>query len=66
MADFITPSGAATSFGGDRYVELAGISSEEKPTGNFLSGSLFLEVDTGTVFFYNRAAAEWVEQFSFQ
>ena len=69
MADFITGTGAAASFDGKRYVEIVGTSTETKPTGNFLSGSIFIEVNTGKVFMYNSAAAagsEWVEEFSFQ
>lgn len=51
------------------YVEYAGLSTDTKPVGNFMTGSIFVEVNTGKVFFYNAAAAagsEWVEEFSFQ
>lgn len=48
------------------YVEYAGLSADTKPTGNFMTGSIFVEVDTGKVYFYNAAGSEWVEQFSFQ
>ena len=47
------------------YQEIAGTSSDSKPTG-LASGSIFTEVNTGKVFFYNAAAGTWVEQFSFQ
>lgn len=69
MVDFITGYGAATSFNGRQYVEIAGLSTDTKPVGNFLTGSIFVEVNTGKVFFYNAAASagsEWVEEFSFQ
>lgn len=66
MADFITSYGAASAFDGKRYVEIAGTSTETKPTGDFLSGSIFVEVDTGKVYFYNASGSTWVEQFSFQ
>lgn len=48
------------------YVELAGLSTDTKPTDGLATGSIFTEVDTGTVFFFNDASGTWVEQFSFQ
>ena len=43
-----------------KYVELAGVSTEEKPTGgNLCTGSSFLEVDTGDVYLYNEADTAW-------
>ena len=65
MVDYIT-SNANSSFAGASYVEVACLSTDNKPTGNFLTGSICVEVNTGKVFFYNRAASAWVEQFSFQ
>lgn len=49
-----------------KYYEFAGLSTDTKPTANVGTGSIFVEVDTGKVFFYNEAGAAWVEQFSFQ
>ena len=40
------------------YVELSGLSTDEKPTG-YATGSLFLEVDTGDVYAYDEEGAEW-------
>lgn len=48
------------------YVELAGLSTDTKPTDGLATGSIFTEVDTGKVFFFNDASDTWVEQFSFQ
>lgn len=48
------------------YVELAGLSTDTKPTDGLATGSIFTEVDTGTVFFFDDASDTWVEQFSFQ
>ena len=48
------------------YVEIAGLSTDSKPTENIATGSIFVEVDTGKVYFFNAAASTWVEQFSFQ
>ena len=39
-------------------VEMAGLSTDTKPTG-YATGSLFLEVDTGDVYAYDEAGAEW-------
>lgn len=55
--------------GAKRYVELACISSDTKPTEGIATGSIAVETDTGTVFFFNEegnSGSEWVEQFSFQ
>ena len=52
--------------GSKRYVEFAGTSADIKPTDRVATGSIFTEVDTGKVFFYNETASAWVEQFSFQ
>lgn len=48
------------------YVEAACLSTDQKPTDRIATGSICTEVDTGTVFFYDEASGEWVEQFSFQ
>lgn len=52
------------------YKEGAFTSDETKPTGtaaaDIASGSIIVEPDTGSVFFYDRTNDEWVEQFSFQ
>lgn len=48
------------------YKEIALTSSDTKPTKGIATGSICVEVDTGNVFFFNEAAEEWVEQFSFQ
>ena len=42
------------------YVELAGLSTDTKPTG-FATGSLFLEVDTSKSYLYDEEGAEWYE-----
>lgn len=49
-----------------RYIEASGLSTDSKPTQNIVNGSIFVEVDTGKVYFFNEAASSWVEQFSFQ
>lgn len=46
--------------------EYAGLSTDSKPIEGVATGAIFVEVDTGKVFFFNEAANTWVEQFSFQ
>lgn len=48
------------------YGEWSGKSTDTKPTDNVATGSIFTEVDTGKVFFYDAEDEEWIEQFSFQ
>ena len=43
------------------YVKIAGLSTDNKPTGNYAMGSEFFEVDTGTTYYYNEDNAEWVD-----
>ena len=57
---------ADMTFRRGEYTEYAGVSTEAKPTRGISSGSIFTEVDTGKVFFFNRATLGWVYQFSFQ
>ena len=42
-----------------RYVELACLKDDTKPTGIYATGSLCLEVDTGDVYAYDEEGAEW-------
>ena len=44
------------------YVELFGLSTDAKPTSGIVTGSVFVEVDTGKVYLFNEAASAWVEQ----
>lgn len=48
------------------YVEIAGDSSEAKPTTNIVDGSTFTETDTGDVYMFNGKTATWIKQFSLQ
>lgn len=57
----------ATDGGNNKeYVEYTCLASDTKPTIGIITGSICVEVDTGTVFFFDETAGEWVEQFSFQ
>jgi hypothetical protein len=46
--------------------EYSGLSTDEKPTDGIGNGSIFVEIDTGKVYFYDAAGQTWIEQFSFQ
>lgn len=48
------------------YQEIAGDSSETKPTTGIATGSIFVEADTGTVYMYSEGEADWVAQFGLQ
>ena len=54
--------------GGKQYVEMACLSTDVKPVGSFLTGSLLHVVDEKKVYAYNEEASsgsEWVEQIEF-
>lgn len=44
-----------------RYIEAFGLSTDSKPTTNVITGSAFVEVDTGKAFLFNETASAWVE-----
>lgn len=46
------------------YMQIAGLSGETKPTGGLVSGSEFLEVDTGKAFVLDAESdtAAWTER----
>jgi hypothetical protein len=41
------------------YIEAAGLSTDTKPTGNFVTGSMFLAVDTAEVYYYDEVGNTW-------
>lgn len=45
-----------------KYIEAYGTSTEDKPTTGIITGSCFIEVDTGKAFLFNEDATAWVEQ----
>lgn len=47
-----------------QYIEASGLSTDIKPVG-YATGSIFCEVDTGKVLFFDEVSEKWVEQFSF-
>ena len=46
---------------GLNYVELAGLSTDDKPTGGMVTGSKFTEVDTGDVYLYDEVSGDWAK-----
>lgn len=54
---------------GKSFLEVYCLASDTKPEEGVATGSIAVEVDTGSVFFFNEAGtagSKWVEQFSFQ
>ena len=53
----------------DKYVEMFGLSTDEKPKDNLVTGSKFTEVDTGDVYLFDeegngtwtKVSAGWVD-----
>lgn len=43
----------------DRYIEARGLSTDTKPTTGIANGSIFIEMDTGKVYFFDAANGEW-------
>ena len=48
-------------YGDKHYIEAAGLSTDTKPTTNLVTGSLFLEVDTGKVYAFDEVGGTWNE-----
>lgn len=48
------------------YQEIAGDSSETKPTEGVATGSIFLEADTGDVYIFSEGEGDWVMTFTLQ
>jgi hypothetical protein len=46
---------------GKRYIEAVGLSTDTKPTEDVLTGSTFMEVNTGKVFFFDESSNTWLE-----
>lgn len=50
------------SFDHKAYVEMAGVEDDEKPVSGIMTGSRFIEVDTGKVYLFDEVSANWIEQ----
>ena len=50
------------SFTGEmKYIEAAGLSTDSKPTSGIVTGSVFIEVNTGKVYLFDEASGSWQE-----
>lgn len=45
--------------GSKKYVEIACLSTDSKPTTGIITGSLALEVDTGDIYAFDETGAQW-------
>ena len=48
--------------GDKKYIEAAGLSTDSKPTAGLVTGSVFVEVNTGDGYLFNETAGTWVIQ----
>ena len=49
-------------FDGDaRYIEARGLSTDNKPTTDIANGSMYIEMNTGKVYFYDAEGEAWRE-----
>lgn len=46
---------------GTHYVKAAGLASDSKPTAGLITGSHFVEVDTGKEYLYDEVSHNWHE-----
>lgn len=47
-------------FTGDKhFIEAFGLSTDDKPTTDIITGSTFVEADTGDVYMYDEDGAAW-------
>ncbi len=41
--------------------EIYGLQNDTKPTSNLATGSIFIEIDTGKVYFFDEENTRWIE-----
>ena len=46
---------------GKHLIEAYGLSTDTKPTEKILQGSIFIEIDTSNVYWFNEASNTWVK-----
>jgi hypothetical protein len=47
---------------GKHYIHAAGLSTDQKPTSGIVSGSYFVEVNTGKEFLFDETGGTWYEK----
>ena len=57
----ITRTGADIKNGNKPILELRGLSTDTKPTENIGNGSVFIEINTGKVYFFDAENSLWKE-----
>lgn len=45
--------------GNKTYIEAAGLSTDTKPGEGIITGSVFIELDTGTLYIYDEENSTW-------
>lgn len=45
---------------GKRQIQVFGLSTDAKPTTDILTGSIFFEIDTNNVYFYDEDSGDWL------
>ena len=49
-------------FTGDKhYIEAVGLSTDSKPTADLITGSTFVEQNTGNVYMFDEVSATWAK-----
>lgn len=46
---------------GKRQIQVFGLSTDEKPSTGVLTGSVFFEIDTTDVYFYDEDSGDWLK-----
>ena len=59
MADYRILEQQIITEDGKSYIFAAGTSNDTKPVGDFVNGSIALEVDTRAAYFYNEDISDW-------
>ena len=44
-----------------KYIEASGLSTDTKPTSGIITGSLFMESDTGDVYIFDETNESWTQ-----
>ena len=47
--------------GSSSFQELAGLSTDTKPTTGLFTGSVFREVDTGKLYYFDEESGDWID-----
>ena len=45
----------------ERLIESYGLSTDTKPTTGVITGSVFIEIDTSSAYFYDEDSGNWIK-----